>query len=266
MPDPIDDLIRQAKPTAPSHHGVLAAVAARGSADVQGVGAASWILRAAAVCLLAAGVGALTALLSGKGVGSPAAGDSQDLAAGLAELHGTLDKLEQGTVPGLNYSGLRHELQQLSSGIDALEQQLIEQHVLRELAQQRAVERRRWQDRHVSHVTRRYQRAMDQRLDELAERGLTEAQLEQATRILAAHGEEAVLLVRRSYASGQRVTGAEFALLAREAEDRLSRVTGDNGWSDVLGAGPEHWAPTDNFRDWDDVDSLVDWTRRTSRG
>jgi hypothetical protein len=70
----------------------------------------------------------------------------------------------------------------------------------------------------------------------------------------------------RNYADGERVSRDDFALLARETEDRLLRVTGGNGWHDLLGADPEQWGPTENFRDWDDYDSLVDWTRRISRG
>jgi hypothetical protein len=259
MNDRFDKLILQAKPAAPSHEGVLAAVSARGIA-VDEVGAAAWILRAAAIVALAAGVGALTALLSSNGVGSPAAGDATVL-AGLEELQQEVEP----RVASIDYAALRAELSALTASIDALETARIEQCVADVLEQRRIAERKRWQERHISYVSRRYERKMKERLTELEEQGLSQAQLAQAREVLAAHGQEAVALVRRNYADGERVTHDDFALLARETEDRLLRVTGGNGWHDLLGSDPEHWGPTENFRDWDDYDSLVDWTRRTSR-
>jgi hypothetical protein len=261
MNDRFDKLILEAKPHAPPHTGVLAAVSARGIA-VDEVGAAAWILRAAAIVALAAGVGALTALLSSNGVGSPAAGDATVLA-------GLNEQIQQDVSPrvaALEYAAMRDDLSALTSSIDALESARIEQCVADVLEQRRLAERKRWQERHISYVSRRYERKMKERLIELEEQGLNQGQLAQAREVLAAHGQEAVALVRRNYADGERVSRDDFALLARETEDRLLRVTGGNGWHDLLGADPEQWGPTENFRDWDDYDSLVDWTRRISRG
>ncbi len=263
MNERFDKLILDAKPHAPPHTGVLAAVSARGVPE--GVGAAAWILRAAAIVALAAGVGALTAWLSSNGVGSPAAGDATALAGLSNQINQNIEQDAEPSVASLGYAALRDDLSRLKASIDALEAARIEQCVAGVLEQRRLAERKRWQERHVSYISRKYERRMEERLAELKQQGKSAEELADARRVLLEHGQEAVALVRRSYATGERVTRADFALLARETEDRLLRVTGGNGWHDLLGSDPEHWAPTENFRDWDDYDSLVDWTRRTTR-
>jgi hypothetical protein len=263
MPDRIDELIIGARPIAPPHYGVLAAVGARGVPE--GVGAAAWMLRAAALLALAAGVGALAVLLPGHGVGSPAAGD-----VSLAQAQRRLqDRSSQLPAHSPGESALRQALADFSARVDVLEARspaALDRHVEQLLDKSRAEQLRTRQEAHIRHAARRYDERMQDRLAELEQQGLNDHQLAQARIVLEGHRDQALGLIRAVYANGRRWSGSEFATLARETEDRLSRITGENEWKDLLGTDSESWGPTSDVRDWADFDSLMEWNRRTTSG
>lgn len=251
MKDRLDQLIINAKPQAPSPAATLAALRARPETAV--VGAAAWILRAAALFVLAAGVGALAALLPGSGVGIPAA-SNDDSIAGLNDRAGVLEELAR----------LERQVASVEAAHRAQLDALIDAAVREALAQKQLRERERWQERHIAYVRRRYARQMDEKLAQLQADGIDEEKYDRAREILEQHGLQAVDLIRSTYNRAERRDG--FATLARETEERLQRLTGAEQWRDLLGAEPESWAPTTDFEDWTDLDSHMHWMRQTSRG
>jgi hypothetical protein len=260
--DRFDELIIRAKAAAPSYEGVLAAVAARPIED--GVGAASRIWRAAALIALAAGVGALAALLPGIGVGSPAAGD---VSTSIDRVTDSLERLES-----TEQFRAADRIASLNARLDAVETARRENvrvalyAAIREGYAEKKERERQWRiERHVAQVRGEYASRMDERLAELRSEGLSDDQLERAEAILEQHGVQAQELVRKSYEGRDGALGDKFELLARETEDRLSRVTGQHQWRDILGGDTEQWAPTADLDDWHDFDNLMDWMRHTSR-
>lgn len=254
MADHFDRLIINAKPQVPSPAATLAAVRARPvSPGPTFVGAAAWVLRAAALFVLAAGVGALAAWLPRSGVGTPAAGNDLTVAS-LNERAGVLEELARLERKVASVEAARRE--QLDALIDAAVREALSQKQLRE--------RERWQERHIAYVRRRYAREMEERLTELNEQGLDGERHARAREILEQHGLQAVALIRHTYNRADRRDG--FALLARETEERLQRLTGEDQWQDILGTEPEHWGPSPDFEDWTDFDSHMHWMRQTSRG
>jgi hypothetical protein len=259
--DKFDELIIHAKPVAPSHERVLASVAAR---PVARVGAASRVWRAAALIALAAGVGALAAMLPGYGVGSPAAGDAsiEQVTQGLAH---RLEVLE-GPSPADRIAELNRRLDSVEQARRANVRAALSAAIREASVERKERELERRMERHVAQVRAEYGRQMQDQLAQLKADGLSNDRLEGVRAILEQHGARAEELVRDSYRGGERKLGEKFALLARETEDRLARATGRHQWRDVLGADPAQWAPTSDFEDWSDFDNLADWMRHSSRG
>lgn len=246
----VEKLIRNARPNAPSPDALLAKLATRGLPPA--VGAGYWLLRSAALIVLAAGAGVAASLIANPNVGSPAAGTPQ----------------------AHQPSPLWQEAEQQEQRIAALEREaalrgLVAREVAAHVAARETAERERHLERHIAHVRRHYERDMERKLEELEARQLSAESLARAREILVEHGQSAEELIRGSYTGrrgGHRDMHRAFGTLARETEDRLARVTGDNNWRDVLGDTPEAWAPTSEFEDPADYDNMLNWMRRSSRG
>lgn len=259
MNNNVENLIRNARPQAPSPDALLARLATRGMPPA--VGAGYWLMRAAALIVLAAGAGVVAGMIARPTVGSPAAGTP---AVAAIEVPAAADPLWQA-------------LEQQRQRIEALEADFAREQQLRaitrdevraHLDERETAQRERHLDRHISHVRRHYARDMERKLEELEGRDLPAEALVRAREILVQHGESAEELIRGSYngrRGGQRDMHRMFATLARETEDRLARVTGDNNWKDVLGDSPEDWGPTSEFEDPADYENMLNWMRRSSR-
>lgn len=266
MNDRIAELIRNAKPQAPSPDALLAALGSRGLPAASG--SAVWLLRTAALFTLAAGIGAAAALLPRMGAEPPAASELERV-SGLAA---RIELLESRVTPVTPEDVAAQEAR-----IAALETQVyartaIEQAVADYFVRRDAAERELWQQRHLEHVRRHYARDMEGTLAELKAQDLPEAKLVRAREILEQHGKDIEALIKQSYAQvgdhrrGHRDMHQQFASLARGAQDSLARVTGENDWGSLLGESPEDWAPTSEFEDLSDFDSMMNWMRRSSRG
>lgn len=246
----VEQLIRNARPDAPSPDALLAALATRGLPPA--VGAGYWLLRAAALVVLAAGAGVAASLIANPNVGSPAAGPKP-------VAHEPSPLWEQAEQQEQRIAALER---------DAALRGLIAQEVSAHVAAREAAERERHIERHISHVRRHYERDMERKLEELEARQLSAESLARAREILVEHGKSAEDLIRGSYTGrrgGHRDMHRAFGTLARETEDRLARVTGDNNWRDLLGDTPDAWAPTSEFEDPADYDNMLNWMRRSSR-
>ncbi|MBK8206798.1 MAG: hypothetical protein IPK87_08360 [Planctomycetes bacterium] len=265
MNDRIAELIRNAKPQAPSPDALLAALGSRDMPAATSGGV--WLLRAAALFTLAAGIGAAAALLPRMNADTPAASDLERV-GGLAARIESLESQAGSVTP--------EQVAEQEARIAALETQVqartaIEQAVAEYFVKRDAAERELWQERHLEHVRRHYARDMEGTLAELKAQDLPEAKLVRAREILEQHGKDIEALIKQSYAQGgehrrgHRDMRQQFASLARGAQDSLARVTGENNWGSLLGESPEDWAPTSEFEDLSDFDSMMNWMRRSSR-
>ncbi len=266
MNDRIADLIRNAKPQAPSPDALLAALGSR--AVPPATGSAVWLLRAAALFVLAAGIGAASALLPRMSADTPATGDLERV-RGLAARIESLES-QTGSVSAEQVVEQEARIAALETRVQA--RTAIEQAVGEYFVKRDAAERELWQERHLEHVRRHYAKDMEGTLAELKAQNLPEAKLVRAREILAQHGKDIEVLIKQSYAQGgdhrrgHRDLREQFASLARGAQDSLARVTGENNWGTLLGESPEDWAPTAEFEDLSDFDSMMNWMRRSSRG
>lgn len=266
MNDRIAELIRNAKPQAPSPDALLAALGSRGMPAATSGGV--WLLRAAALFTLAAGIGAAAALLPRMNADMANAADVERV----GQLAARIESLESqvGSVTAQQVAAQEARIAALETQVQA--RTAIEQAVAEYFVKRDAAERELWQERHLEHVRRHYARDMEGTLAELKAQDLPEAKLVRAREILEQHGKDIEALIKQSYAQGgdhrrgHRDLRQQFASLARGAQDSLARVTGENNWGSLLGESPEDWAPTSEFEDLSDFDSMMNWMRRSSRG
>lgn len=252
MQDRIDQLIRNARPQVDPAARERVRAAATGGDAASRPGSLIFLLRAAALVLLAVGAGAAASVWS-----RPAGDDLGDAAARVASLERRVA------------DDPAREIEHLHSRLDRLALALHVERTVDDALERAEIER--WRDRHVHFARERWRRHSSSVISELREEAaLTDAQESEVRALLASQGEKVEELIAQTYRPGRHALHQGFAQLSEETDDRLAelleeqRREGIEVPRGVLDADPQDWAPSEDFVVASDFDAWVYWINQTT--